>query len=817
MGSVRLALRAGLRRQWRQLAALALMLGLIGGLVLTAAAGARRTQTAYPRLLRWAGASQVRLIYGGSGRFYQSLRRLPQVASISEAGYYNTLLPARDGAPLTQIAAYASQDGSFGLSADRVKVLSGRIFGESDPRAAMIDPQLAALAHLRPGSTLRLLVVPSDSNGIQQPDRAVPMAFRVSAIVLFDTQVVPATQANAEPTALLSPPFTRTRIASSASLGSQIAVRLRPGASTAGFVHAATELARGIPAIGKIGGVAVVDLADQVTAAQRAVSAEAIALAAFAALAGLIALAVIGQLLSRQLVLDSADFPILRALGMTRGRLATLSLIRIAAVTAAGGALATAVAVAASPLMPIGPARLAEPSPGTEVNLAILGAGLAAIAVLPVLLVAPAAWLAVGRPAGPLGMAAPSGPARGSRLGRLMDLAGSVTGGVGVRMAFEPGRGRTAVPVRSALLGTAVSIAAVVAAMVFGASLIHLIGTPRLYGQEWQQKLDLNFGSVPGTVGARLMSAQPGLAGYAAGNYGRLNVSGVVVPGIGIDQVRGGSFLTLLSGRPPLRPGEIAVGAQTLGDIRGHLGERLPVLVNGSRLPMRIVGVVVLPAFGQGTIVATDLGSGAVVPASVLSVPDQQTHCSGQHTCYNFFLARYRPGTSMQAAARRLSDAATALGCPPRACTVTSDQRPADIRNYGSVRDTPLVLGIVLALLAAGTLAHVLLTSLRRRRRDLAVLKIIGLRRPQLLRVVYWQATAIAGAALLAGLPLGVLAGRWAWDLFAGSASVAPVAEVPLPLVLMAIPVTLLLANLLAAGPGWAAARIRPAPILRSE
>src|SRR3984893_15651465 len=105
MGSIWLALRAGLRSRWRPLAGLALLLGLIGGVVLTAAAGARRTQTAYPRLLRWAGASQVRRIFGGSGRFYQSLRRLPQVASISEAGYYNTLLPARDGAPLTQIAA----------------------------------------------------------------------------------------------------------------------------------------------------------------------------------------------------------------------------------------------------------------------------------------------------------------------------------------------------------------------------------------------------------------------------------------------------------------------------------------------------------------------------------------------------------------------------------------------------------------------------------------------------------------------------------------------------------------------------------------
>ena len=107
-------------------------------------------------------------------------------------------------------------------------------------------------------------------------------------------------------------------------------------------------------------------------ATQQAIRPQAIALAAFAVLAGLIALAVIGQLLSRQLALDAAEFPVLRAIGATRASLVALSLARLAIVTLAGGVIAVAVAIAASPLMPIGPARLAEPHPGVEVNLAIL-------------------------------------------------------------------------------------------------------------------------------------------------------------------------------------------------------------------------------------------------------------------------------------------------------------------------------------------------------------------------------------------------------------------------------------------------------------
>jgi ABC-type lipoprotein release transport system permease subunit len=123
----------------------------------------------------------------------------------------------------------------------------------------------------------------------------------------------------------------------------------------------------------------------------------------------------------------------------------------------------------------------------------------------------------------------------------------------------------------------------------------------------------------------------------------------------------------------------------------------------------------------------------------------------------------------------------------------------------------------VLGVLAVGTLAHVLLTGVRRRRRDLAVLKTLGLLGSQIIRVVCWQASALTAVALLVGLPVGVLAGRWAWARFAGSVGVAGQADVPVALILLAIPAALLLADLIAAGPGWAAARIRPALILRSE
>ena len=74
-----------------------------------------------------------------------------------------------------------------------------------------------------------------------------------------------------------------------------------------------------------------------------------------------------------------------------------------------------------------------------------------------------------------------------------------MTGGVGVAMAFEPGHGRTAVPVRSALAASVIAVIALTAAAVFGTSLVALVSTPHDYGQNWDAQLDLEFGGAPGS------------------------------------------------------------------------------------------------------------------------------------------------------------------------------------------------------------------------------------------------------------------------------------------------------------------------------
>jgi ABC-type lipoprotein release transport system permease subunit len=141
---------------------------------------------------------------------------------------------------------------------------------------------------------------------------------------------------------------------------------------------------------------------------------------------------------------------------------------------------------------------------------------------------------------------------------------------------------------------------------------------------------------------------------------------------------------------------------------------------------------------------------------------------------------------------------------------------PPEVREVKGVNGLPLVLASVLTLLAVGTIAQTLVTSVRRRRRDLAILKAVGFVGRQVRASVAWQATAIAGAGLIVGLPLGVAAGRWAWILLAQGFSIEPVSVIS-PGLLLAVPVVLLLANAVAAIPARTAARTRPAVVLRTE
>ena len=185
---------------------------------------------------------------------------------------------------------------------------------------------------------------------------------------------------------------------------------------------------------------------------------------------------------------------------------------------------------------------------------------------------------------------------------------------------------------------------------------------------------------------------------------------------------------------------------------------------------------------------------------------------------YNFALVRLRPGSEVTRAA--LADALRAMpACADQDCAAlaSAQRRPADIANYARVRGTQFALAVLLFFLSALTVGHTLVTGVRRRYRDLAVMKTLGFSRRQLSAMVAWQASTHALIACVFGIPAGIALGRWAWITFAEELDVPAIVPVPLFSVLLPLGATFLLANLAAALPARTAGRVRPALVLRAE
>jgi putative ABC transport system permease protein len=156
-------------------------------------------------------------------------------------------------------------------------------------------------------------------------------------------------------------------------------------------------------------------------------------------------------------------------------------------------------------------------------------------------------------------------------------------------------------------------------------------------------------------------------------------------------------------------------------------------------------------------------------------------------------------------------------GSAASAVVVQGVQRPAEIVNYKTIGLTPAVLVAGLALGAVAALALTLVSSVRQRRRDLALLKTIGFVRRQLAAAVAWQSSVAALVGIIVGIPLGVVAGRWTWDLFARQIYAVPYPTVSLLALFLVGVGTLLLANVVAAIPARTAARTPTAVMLRAE
>jgi putative ABC transport system permease protein len=131
----------------------------------------------------------------------------------------------------------------------------------------------------------------------------------------------------------------------------------------------------------------------------------------------------------------------------------------------------------------------------------------------------------------------------------------------------------------------------------------------------------------------------------------------------------------------------------------------------------------------------------------------------------------------------------------------------------------PVFLSLVafVAVLGAAGMLHFLVLSVSRRRRETAVLQSLGFVRRQVRVVIGWQAAAVAALGICAGVPIGLVVGRWVWLALVDHLGMIDTPAVPWA-ALVLVPVAVLVgAGVLALVPAWRAARVRPSVGLRGE
>ena len=787
-----------MRRKLLGTFALMVLVAVAGGAVITALAGARRTDSAYPRMRAATNASDVTVIEQGFGFVpADEVAELPQVARAGGVAGFGLADRPANGVPTDFSAEFsgASIDGTWVYELDGALVFDGRLPDPERVDEIAVNEAFLQNSGLAVGDTYQALIVDFEKLGALEASlqgREPTSEELADVYTPVDLEIVGAGRAPSDlvvnenegnSAVVLTPAFAR-RFAD--RIGYEFTVvELRDAKLLGEFEAAARQ---------KFAGTSLdfqTALADTATF-DRTVQPYVDALRLFALAAAIAGLFVIGQAIARVVSADATDAAVLEAVGTTRRQRAAIAGVRAAAIAVGGAAGAVVVAIGASPLLPVGVARRAEPDPGIRVDAGVLVLGAGAIVVLVVSAAAWFAWRAT-RPA-----AEANGervPRPGRVVGALVSSGAPVPVVNGVRFAVQRERAELGWPGVTAVIGLVAAIAAIGAALVFATNLDHLVATPARYGWTWDAILDTYDSGTTEELEARV-SADRDLASVTIGSRTSLFVDGRNLAAFGFESVRGDSGPRAVRGRMPERPREIAVGAATLADLDAEIGDTVVAqTVDGRDVRLRIVGQTLLPSLWLNS--SPGFSEGIATTADTITLLDAEIRPS-------FFLVDVRNGVDAGTVADRYrttrSFGAELLG----------PQRPGDIRSYERVRATPLLLATLLAVLAVGVLAHLLVTSVRTRRRDLAILKTLGLSRRQVAATVAWQATTLAVIALVLGLPAGVIVGRWVWHRFAGSLGIEESVAIPAIGFVTIVVAVVLLSNLIASFPARSAAATRP-------
>jgi ABC-type lipoprotein release transport system permease subunit len=811
--------RIEVRRRWRSLTVLTLLVAAVGATVMGAFAGARRGASALDRLQANARPATAVVLANSPDFDWNRIRTLPEVESITTfVVRYSFMF---DGLPYFGLAgqsldttfagAFPPADDAVLRTIERPVVLQGRVFDPSRDDEVVVSKRFAASFGKGVGDTLTL-TLPSPAE-LEAGLDATSAALSGPRITMHIVGVVRSPwfsdSVDSPGNAILSPglvskhPMNTIGDASNRTNPAWLnaLVRLRHGA--ADLASFRTSVAQAT----QRSDIQIWNLPERSRNQQREIAFEARCLLAFGGAVLVAALFVIAQAMARYTGGTVSELRALRGSGMTRGQVIALASAAPLAAAVVGAVLAGAIAAGASRWFPIGTARYVEPHPGTVLDWVVLGPVIGFLIVTVATAAAVTARLAANREAS-------SAPVRGSWFAGAAARAGlPVPLVIGTRFALETGKGRSAQPVLPTLIGAVAGVLGVIAALTFSAGVSDAADRPERYGQTFQ------LGGFFGANGDDYFPTQR-VTSLVAGNADIAAVGDVreaIATGAG-----GGSSLSLFtiapatkplrvvvtSGRPPAAPDEVMLAPRSLGPLHAALGSRVRLTADKNTASFRVTGIGFVPQGGPNQVYA-DGGWLAESGFDRLFT----------HFRFHFLLADVASGRDPQRVARELSaSVSSALGAPAdQGFRFDVTKPPIEIVQLRQVRVLPALLGAFLAVLALAAIGHALATAVRRRAPDLAVLRALGMTPWQCRWAIVTQAGVTAVVGLAIGIPVGVALGRWVWRAVADYTPLEYVNPAATLVLLLCAPVTLVLAMLLATLPGRRAARLQVAQVLRAE
>ena len=368
----------------------------------------------------------------------------------------------------------------------------------------------------------------------------------------------------------------------------------------------------------------------------------------------------------------------------------------------------------------------------------------------------------------------------------------------GLRMAIEPGRGRTAVPVRSAYLGAVFGIVGLVAVFMFASNVDHLAVHPELYGWTFDYAASDNVDSSCHRADYGLARVT-GVEAVAALCTSTVDINGDNVAGWGYLSLHGTIEPEVVQGRAPTGPRDIALGAITLHNLGKHIGDTVQAGTTNAKHDYRIVGTHRARDSRQTHSHSPTAQCSAKRDSTPPLTPTTPTATSS---------SRFAPGVNRTAIEHRI---ATNPNSRPRPDAAV----PPEVDRLRQIDWFPTTLAVLLAGLALLAVGHALVTAVRRRRRDLALLKTLGFNRRQVRATVAWQATTARNRRPHPRYPRRTRpSAALVWQHVANGVGVSTTAMIPTLALILTIPAVLALVNLIAFSPARSAARTRPAVAL---